>query len=254
MSVIIAGGGMAGGAPALADRGARTVGRDQQLPFQRVAVIKLYADCRFTAGNARHARRAVQMNARRLAQQAEKPLTGVMQLHDIPQCLCLVVARVQRHKPGVTAIADVNGGDGRSAGRERLPDANARQLAAGAVGKRDGAGVKPRMRGGFRRAGFHQMHRQRAMGKAGDRQRKRRASHRCRIRAAPSSVLPNTARWRCCRCRAVAVRSSGATLSTNRLKCLAGAMRGFAMNSRPPLAGGWGVSRTRARAAVIRSR
>ncbi len=160
-----------------ANRRARTISRDQQLPFQRLAVIKLYADCLVTACNSRHARRTMQMNARRFTQQAEEPLPGVVQLHHVPQRLRLVIARVQRHKTGVAAVADVNGGDRRGAGRERLPDANARQLTTGAVGKRDSAGVKARMRGGFRRAGFHQMHLQRAMGKTRERQRKRRASH-----------------------------------------------------------------------------
>ena len=147
------------------------------MPLQRLAVIKLYADRLVTTRNGRDARRAVQMNARRFTQQAEKPLPGVVQLHHVSQRLRLVIARVQRHKTGVAAVANVNGGDRRRTGRERLPDANARQLAAGAVGKRDGAGVKSRMRGGFRRAGFHQMHRQRAMGKTRESQRKRCASH-----------------------------------------------------------------------------
>ncbi len=87
-----------------------------------------------------------------------------MQLDDLPQCLNSVIVGIQRHKPGVAAIADVNGADGRRAVRYRLPDANARKLLAGSLGQRDGAGIEAGMIGRLRRNRLNKMHRKLAFG------------------------------------------------------------------------------------------
>lgn len=42
---------------------------------------------------------------------------------------------------------------------------------------------------------------------------------RCRTKAAPSSALPSTVRWRCCRCRKGAVRWCGAIRSRGATRC-----------------------------------
>ena len=87
-----------------------------------------------------------------------------MQLDNLPQRLDPVIVGIQRHKPGVPAIADVNGADRRRAIRYRLPDPNTRKLLTGSLRQRDSAGVETGMIGRLRRDRLNQMHRKLALG------------------------------------------------------------------------------------------
>ena len=89
-----------------------------------------------------------------------------MQLDHLAQRRQPILLSLERHKPHVAAIADVNALNGRGAVGYLLPDINASQLLAGAGSQSDGAGVKARMLRGIRRRCFNQMHRQRTAGQA----------------------------------------------------------------------------------------
>ncbi len=85
----------------------------------------------------------MQRDARRLRQQREQPLPGVVQFDHLAERIDLIILRLQINETGVTAIADVHLSDRRGAVAQRRPNADARQLLAGALCQSDGAGVKP---------------------------------------------------------------------------------------------------------------
>ena len=108
----------------------------------------------------------MQRHARRLAQLRKQALADIVQLDHLAQRRQPILLSLERHKPHVAAIADVNALNGRGAVGYLLPDINASQLLAGAGSQSDGAGVKARMLRGIRRRCFNQMHRQRTAGQA----------------------------------------------------------------------------------------
>lgn len=66
-----------------------------------------------------------------------------MQLNHLTQRRNAIVLSVERHKTGMTPIADVDGIDRGGAVGNCLPDANACQLLAGPRRERNRPGIKP---------------------------------------------------------------------------------------------------------------
>ena len=148
----------------LADSGTRTVCRHQQRAADLLAVRQGDVNVLFVARHVHYPCRAMQRHAARAFEQRKQPLADFMQLNHLSQRINLIIPRLDGDKPGVTAIADVYRFNGGGAVGQILPDADARQVRHGTLGQRDGAGVKPWMRGTGRRRGLNQMHRQLALG------------------------------------------------------------------------------------------
>ena len=157
--------------------GARTVGGHQQATINHFAIFQRNFYALLRARHAGYAIGAVQCDARCFAQQRKQTQPDVVQFYHLAQSRNTVFLRIQRHKSGMTAIADVNRFNGRCAIGNRLPYANSRQLLAGSCRQSDRPGIKPGMAVSFRFARFYQMNRQSPMAELRNGQRQRRANH-----------------------------------------------------------------------------
>ncbi|MNT45570.1 hypothetical protein D3C72_1821640 [compost metagenome] len=102
----------------------------------------------------------MQRHAWRVLQQTEQALSDVVEFDHLPEGINVVILRIESHKTGMAAIADVNGVNRRGALGNRLPDAQARQVLTGALRQRNRAGIKAGMLCRLWRNGFHQMNRE----------------------------------------------------------------------------------------------
>ena len=132
-------------------RRTRAIGGDQQFTAEGFAVVQNQAYALFAAADIFHLCRAVQRHARRFAQLRKQALANIVQLDHLAQRRQPILFSLERHKPRVAAIADVNALNGRGAVGYLLPDIHASQLLAGTGSQSDGAGIKARMLRGIRR-------------------------------------------------------------------------------------------------------
>ncbi|CNV01372.1 Uncharacterised protein [Salmonella enterica subsp. enterica serovar Bovismorbificans] len=181
-----------------------TVSRHQHAASYHIAVFQSDVNLLLGTRHAGYALRAVQRNAWRFTQERKQTQPDIMQLRNVPQRCQTVVLRVESHKSGMAAIADVYGVDCRCAIGNRLPDANSRQLLTSARRQRNRSGVKAGMTVGFRRFRFNQVYRQRPMTELRDGQRQRRACH--------AAANDNDAH--CCRAAAINASMSSAFFTT----------------------------------------
>ncbi|MNC63056.1 hypothetical protein D3C75_1131460 [compost metagenome] len=80
-----------------------------------------------------------------------------MQFNHLPQRLHLIVLRVQVHKTGMPAIADVDVCDCRGTVPQGSPNADTSQLLAGSLRQSDSPCIKAWMRTIVRPSGLHQI-------------------------------------------------------------------------------------------------
>ena len=87
----------------------------------------------------------MQRYARCFTQQCKQPLPDIVQFDNLSQRRQLVIFCGEGDESGVTTIADMHGGDGSCAIRQRLPNADARQLLTGTRRQRYRSSIKARM-------------------------------------------------------------------------------------------------------------
>ena len=158
-------------------RGTCTVSGDHHATGNNLAIFQRDLNMFLRTRHAGYAIGTMQRDARRFAQQRKQTQPDIVQFYHLAQRWNTVFLRIQRHKSGMAAIADVNRFDCRCAIGNRLPYANSRQLLAGPCRQRDRPGVKPRMAVSFRFARFYKMNRQSPMAELRNSQRQRRANH-----------------------------------------------------------------------------
>ena len=117
----------------------------QHAARQRLATLQRHFNVTLSTGNVSHAIRAMQRYARYFAQQCKQPLPDIVQFDNLPQRRQLVIFCGEGDESGMTTIADMHGSDGGCAIRQRLPDADARQLLTGTRRQRYRSSIKARM-------------------------------------------------------------------------------------------------------------